>query len=106
METFDISSSLSNSLCFSQLILGMSVFDLVGSVAWVFSSAAIPVYNKYGDASNVYGARGNEGTCKAQGFLIQLNFTALFYNISLSTYYLLGKFRKYVRKNHPRQSSF
>lgn len=75
----------------SQIMLGMSTFDLVGAIAWGLSTAPIPVYNKYGDPSSMYGAIGNPATCKTQGFFIQLSFTSIFYNVTLSTYYLLGK---------------
>lgn len=74
----------------SQLVLGISIFDLVGSVAWGLSTLPIPKYDEYGRETPIYGAMGNDATCTAQGFLLQLNFTAVFYNISLSTYYLLG----------------
>lgn len=76
---------------FSQLVLGISLFDIVGCIAFGLSTIPVPEYNAYGETTRIYGALGNDATCKAQGFLIQLNFTALFYNISLSTYYLLGK---------------
>lgn len=66
---------------------------MIGCIAWGMSTAAVPMINDLGEDTNIYGAAGNEATCKTQGFLIQLNFTALFYNISLSTYYLLGTFK-------------
>lgn len=67
----------------SQLVLGMSVFDIIGAIAWMFSTAPI-------NSDFVYGAVGTEATCKIQGFAFQLGFTSIFYNVSLSTYYLLG----------------
>jgi len=75
---------------YSQLVLGMSIFDLIGSIAWGLSTLPIPKYNRFGMETPIYGAMGNEATCTAQGFAVQLNFTSMFYNISLSTYYLLG----------------
>jgi hypothetical protein len=75
----------------SQIMLGMSVFDVVGAFAWALSTAPIPKYNKDGDSTYIYGAIGNNATCKLQGFLIQLSFTSIFYNVALSMYYLLGK---------------
>jgi len=75
----------------SQIMLGMSIFDVVGAFAWALSTAPIPMYNRYGDPTYVYGAIGNNTTCKLQGFMIQLSFTSIFYNIALSIYYLLGK---------------
>ena len=61
----------------------MSLFDIVGATAWMLSTAPI-------DSEFVYGAVGTEATCKMQGVLVQLGFTSVYYNVSLSTYYLLG----------------
>jgi hypothetical protein len=72
-------------------MLGMSIFDVIGAIAWGLTTAPIPMYSKYGTPSSIYGSIGNNASCKAQGFFIQLNFTSIFYNITLSTYYLLGK---------------
>jgi hypothetical protein len=72
-------------------MLGMSIFDVVSAISWGLSTAPIPVYNKYGDPTLMYGAIGDTASCKAQGFFIQLSFTSIFYNVTLSTYYLLGK---------------
>lgn len=55
------------------------------SIAWMVSTAAIPA----DDLFPVYGAAGNDGTCTAQGFFIQLGMTSIFYNCSLSLYYML-----------------
>lgn len=67
----------------SQLVLGMSFFDIIGALAWMFSTAPI-------NSDFVYGAIGTEATCKIQGWAFQIGFTSIFYNVSLSTYYLLG----------------
>jgi hypothetical protein len=75
----------------SQIMLAMSTFDLSGCIAWSLSTVAIPKYTSNGAPTFIYGAEGNNISCKIQGFLFQLNFTSIFYNISLSTYYLLGK---------------
>lgn len=53
-------------------MVAMAVFDIVNSVGWAFSTLPIPEYDKYGDYTNIYGAKGNEATCTAQGFFIQL----------------------------------
>jgi hypothetical protein len=73
---------------FHNLMVAMSFFDIVGSIAWDFSTLPIPVY-EYGGTSGIYGAKGNEATCKMQGFFIQLGYTSIFYNMSLSFYFLL-----------------
>jgi hypothetical protein len=74
---------------YHQLILGVSVFDAIGSVAWIFSSLPIPEFNQYGEPTFIQGAKGNDGTCTTQGFLIQFGYTSILYNVTLSFYYLL-----------------
>jgi hypothetical protein len=44
----------------------MSVFDFVGSFAMAFTTLPTP------STDYIYGGRGNEKTCTAQGFLIQM----------------------------------
>jgi hypothetical protein len=73
---------------FHTLMLAISVFDVFGSIAWGLATLPIPEY-EYGEPSGVYGAKGNEKTCKTQGFFIQLGYTSLFYNTSLSFYFLM-----------------
>jgi hypothetical protein len=73
---------------FHNLMVAMSVFDIVGSIAWAFSTLPIPEY-EYGEPTGIYGAKGNEATCTAQGFFIQLGYTSIFYNMSLSFYFML-----------------
>jgi hypothetical protein len=73
---------------FHNLMMAMSLFDIVGSLAWSLSTLPIPEY-EFGEPSGIYGARGNEVTCKLQGFFIQLGYTSIFYNMSLSFYFLL-----------------
>jgi hypothetical protein len=70
---------------YCRLMLGMSVFDFFSSFAWIASSAAIP----YDAGEPIYGASGNEATCKAQCFFFQLSIGGIFYNVSLSTYYYM-----------------
>jgi len=84
-----------------QIVLGMSIFDICSSIALMFSTLPIPKYETFDHAeteegyvvppvpSGIYGAMGNEGTCKAQGFFIQLGLTSAFYNMALSIYYFL-----------------
>lgn len=69
---------------YHRLLLGMATFDLVTALAWGFSTAPLP-----SDKFWVYGAVGSMTTCKIQGFLVQLGFTSVFYNLSLATYYVL-----------------
>jgi hypothetical protein len=74
---------LENVYC--QLMLGMSVFVLFSIFGWLASSSAIP----YDVAEPIYGASGNEASCKAQCFFLQLAIGGIFYNLSLSTYYYM-----------------
>ena len=70
---------------YHQLVLGMAAFDVVTAVAWGF--ATLPINDDEG--YDIYGARGTDASCKAQGFFIQLGFASIFYNVSLATYYYL-----------------
>lgn len=73
------------STVYHQLLVGMASFDLVTAVAWSFATAPIDAE----EAGYVEGAMGNEATCICQGFFIQLGFTSIFYNVSLSLYFFL-----------------
>ncbi len=66
----------------------MSVFDIFSSIGRGLTTLPIPEY-QYGEPTGMYGAKGNDATCKMQGFLIQLGYTSIFYNMSLSFYFLL-----------------
>ena len=73
-----------------QLVFMMSLFDICSSVSAIFSSGPSPMtLSEYGIPSGIYGAKGNDATCKAQGFFVQLGYTAAIYNMVLSIYYLL-----------------
>jgi hypothetical protein len=61
----------------------MSVFDFVGSFAMAFTTLPTP------STDYIYGGKGNDATCKAQGFLIQMGTIACFLGVSLSLYYNL-----------------
>jgi len=68
---------------FDQMMVALSIFDLFGAVAYAFTSFPIPAEDY------IYGSRGNDATCVAQGFFIQLGITACFFNVSLAFHYLL-----------------
>mmetsp|Transcript_38457 Transcript_38457/g.38823 ORF Transcript_38457/g.38823 Transcript_38457/m.38823 type:complete len:171 (+) Transcript_38457:554-1066(+) len=59
----------------------ISVFDIIGSFAYAFTSAPIPSDN------HIEGGIGNERTCTTQGFFIQVGTVAGFTNVSLAFYY-------------------
>ncbi|KAL3779349.1 hypothetical protein HJC23_007479 [Cyclotella cryptica] len=66
-----------------QLLITLSIFDILGSIAYAFTSLPTPVEDY------IYGSKGNDATCIAQGFFIQLGTTACFINSSLSVYYYM-----------------
>lgn len=52
---------------YNQILFGISFFDLFSSLG--LALATLPVPEELG----VYGAKGNEATCKVQGFMIQVS---------------------------------
>ena len=48
---------------YNQIVLSISIFDALSSIAYIFGTALTP------DALGLYGAIGNEGTCTFQGTL-------------------------------------
>lgn len=66
-----------------QMMLVLSIFDLFGSIAYSLTTLPIP------KEDYIEGAQGNDATCTAQGFFIQLSTIAGFINVSLSVYYLM-----------------
>ena len=86
------SSSEKSFSVYRQLVLGLNVFDIFGSLAFIFSTAPIPQYdsNLGGAPTDIYEARGNQATCQTQGFFIHLGLMgSIFYNLMLSTFYVL-----------------
>jgi hypothetical protein len=73
----------------SQLLLAMSCVDCLSSSAWSLATIPIPETFPNGDSTNIYGARGNEATCTAQTFFIQLGLAVPFCNLALAVYYML-----------------
>ena len=66
-----------------QLVLGVSFFDIISSVANLFGPVPLPQY------SGTPGAVGNTETCLALGFFIQLGQTTSYFNLGLSLYFWL-----------------
>jgi len=66
----------------TRTILGMTVVDVLSSMAWFVSSWAVP------EGTFALSA-GNRVTCNVQGFFLQLAIGAPLYNCSLALYYLL-----------------
>ena len=78
-------TSSSNNLTYYRLLLGMSTFDAMASIAYFMSTWPIPEETPFS-----YNNVGTIATCTAQGFFVQLGLVgAILYSGSLSTYYLL-----------------
>ena len=58
-------------------------FDIIGSFGYAFTSYATPKEHY------VWGAEGNDASCTAQGFFIQIGTIALYFNVSIAMYYVL-----------------
>ena len=74
---------------YCQLMVSMSVFDLMGSVA--YSLTTLPIPTEY----YIEGSKGNDASCTAQGFFIQMGTTSAFLNVSLAFYYY-----RVIKLNH------
>jgi len=68
---------------YHRLMLMMSIFDVLQSIAFAISVAALP------KESTLSGAKGNAHTCTAQGFFVTLGLTVPLYNLSLNIFYVL-----------------
>mmetsp|Transcript_1173 Transcript_1173/g.3035 ORF Transcript_1173/g.3035 Transcript_1173/m.3035 type:complete len:548 (-) Transcript_1173:836-2479(-) len=87
---------------YHQLILGISLFDIIGSVAYTLIGVMAPY------EAGFYLSRGNDATCTLQGFMIQLGYTSIFYNVCLSLYFVFvicyswkeSQFKRYIRYVH------
>ena len=66
-----------------ELIIVLCAFDVIGSLGYAFASYATP------KEDYIYGAEGNEASCTAQGFFIQIGTISLYTNVSIAFYYLL-----------------
>merc|ERR1712032_734391 len=67
---------------YHRLLLGLSVYDFMGSCAVLAGTLAIPK-----GTPDVFMASGTQGTCSAQGFFIQMGIGTPLYNASLAIYY-------------------
>jgi len=67
----------------NQILVGISVFDGIGSMTFILYGVLAPA------SSGFYQSVGSDITCKLSGFLVQLGYTSMFYNMFLSIYYWL-----------------
>ena len=70
-------------LTYNQLVLGISSFDMISSLAFLFEFALLPA------GSSLPHARGNEQTCMLQAVMIQMGFTSVYFNLLLAIYFWL-----------------
>ena len=68
----------------NHLLLPLSLFDIIGSIGWGFSTLPIPK-----GSACTFMAFGNRATCITQGFMILLGHCTPMYNGALCVYYLL-----------------
>jgi len=79
-----LKSQKKHAMTYHQIIIAMSVVDMLSSIAWALSVIPLP-----SEELGPSGARGNHATCKAQGFFIEFGLTSPFFNLALSIYYVL-----------------
>ena len=81
-----------------QLISTLSVFDLFGSLSYALTTLPTPAEHY------LYGSKGNDSTCVAQGFFIQLGTIACFLSVSQAIFYHLTIVNNWsetkIRKTH------
>lgn len=71
---------------YHQIILAIASSDIVSSICFVLADIPLPEYATVdGELVAV-----NTGLCTAQGFFIQLGFSAMFFNASLTLFYMLS----------------
>ena len=74
----------SKATSYDRLMLGLSICDIIASVGWALTPFLLPR-----ETSTNPWAIGNDTTCTFLGFITQLGFSAVLYNMFLSFYYLL-----------------
>lgn len=67
-----------------RLLVAMSLCDIATSTTFFFTTWPIPAFE------DVYLASGTWNTCIAQGFLSQFSLAVVYYNLSLSAYYVIA----------------
>ena len=65
-----------------RLMLGISIFDFISSVAYLFGTMMLP-------KGSTWLATGNDNTCTMQGAMFQIGLGVMYYNSALMLYYLL-----------------
>jgi len=70
-------------LFYHQLVLAISCFDILSSLVYVMRPLFLPT------SDVTYQAHGNDLTCTAQGFALQLGYGSVFFNLVLAIYFYL-----------------
>jgi hypothetical protein len=73
---------MKRSSIYHQIVLGISTCDFISSIFFILADIPIPELR---DGTN----SSYPSFCKAQGFFLQLGFAAMFYNVSLTLFYML-----------------
>ena len=68
---------------YEQLMVGISCFDMIGSVPYLFEHWLLPA------DITLPGSVGNHVTCKIQGVMFQLGFGTILFNLLLAIYFWL-----------------
>lgn len=72
------------SSAYRRIMLGLSCADFIGSMLYIFMPFLVPR-----ETSENAWAIGNDTTCTALGFSTQFSFTSIWYNGTLSVYFVL-----------------
>ena len=83
---------------FGQLMVLLSSFDLLASIAYSLTSLPTPAEDY------VYGSRGTYTACQIQGFFIAMGGVACYTNVSLAFYYYFMLVRGWSEKKITRQA--
>ena len=82
VEVYMMKAGQSNA--YHRILAAMAVYDLAESIWNFISTWAMPE-----GTEDVWQAKGNQGTCIAQGFFLQLGLAMPLYNAVLSVYYVM-----------------
>jgi len=81
---YKVLGDFKNSTSYDRVMVGLSTFDVIASLGWALTPFLLPK-----ETSMRPWAIGNNATCTLLGFITQLGFSAVLYNMFLSFYYLL-----------------
>jgi len=84
-----LSSKKKRSNTYSRIMLGMTIIDILVSIAFILSTWAIPIDGVDTDIQAPYRS-GNTSTCIIQGILVQLAIASNIYNLCLAIYFFLS----------------